>query len=122
MKIFTLILLFILFQINFEAFAQTTTKVTIPSPSPKEVIQADLGFTKIGIAYSRIMRRNRELFGEEGSALFPYGKIWRTGANDGTKITFNDDVIIKGKTVNKGTYVILLGQVSTLGISLYIQI
>ena len=106
MKILKLFLFFMLFQISFFAIAQTETKVTTPYPSPKEIIQTDIGFTKIGIDYSRLMRRNRELFGEESSALFPDGKIWRTGANEGTRVTFNDDVIIKGKTVNKGTYVI----------------
>lgn len=97
--------LFILLFSTITSFAQTEG-VRTPSPSPKESIQTDLGFTKIGIEYSRILRRNRQIFGEESNALFPYDKIWRTGANDGTKITFNDDVIIKGKTINKGTYVI----------------
>jgi hypothetical protein len=81
------------------------TQVRIPAPSPKEIIEVDLGFTKVSVSYSRILRRNRLIFGEE-NALFPYDKIWRTGANDGTRVTFNDDVSIKGKTVPKGTYII----------------
>jgi hypothetical protein len=30
--------------------------------------------------------------------------MWRTGANQGTKITFSDDVKISGKDVKKGKY------------------
>jgi hypothetical protein len=103
MKIIFSVLLFL----TVSTFAQTTGTIKIPSPSPKENIQTDLNFTKIGVAYSRIMRKNRVMFGDQGDALFPYGKIWRTGANDGTKVTFNDDVIIKGKTIIRGTYLIL---------------
>ncbi len=87
------------------SMASIQSQVRIPAPSPKEVIAADLGFTKVTVSYSRLMRRNRLLFGEE-NALFPYDKIWRTGTNDGTKITFDDDVVISGKTVAKGTYII----------------
>jgi len=36
--------------------------------------------------------------------LVPYGRIWRVGANESTKITFSDDVTIEGNAVPKGTY------------------
>lgn len=36
--------------------------------------------------------------------LIPYGRIWRVGANESTKITFSDDVHIQGNLVPKGTY------------------
>jgi len=38
--------------------------------------------------------------------LVPFGKKWRTGANANTKISFSTDVVIDGKTLNKGTYAI----------------
>jgi len=44
--------------------------------------------------------RDREIFGN----LVPFGKVWRTGANENTKITFSDDVKIAGKELTKGTY------------------
>ncbi len=44
--------------------------------------------------------RGREIFG----GLVPYGKVWRTGANDPTKIKFSDAVKIEGKDVPAGEY------------------
>lgn len=98
---------YFLFSLLVTAFIGTPAKaqVRVPVASPKEMIEADLGFTKVSVSYSRLLRRNRVIFAEE-NALFPYDKIWRTGANDGTKVTFNDDVTISGKTVAKGTYII----------------
>lgn len=44
--------------------------------------------------------RNRTIFGD----LVPYGKVWRMGANNNTKITFSTDVTVEGKTLKAGTY------------------
>ena len=38
--------------------------------------------------------------------LVPFDKIWRTGANAATKITFGDDVMIEGSKLAAGTYAI----------------
>src|SRR5690606_11922203 len=38
--------------------------------------------------------------------LVPYGKIWRTGANAGTRVSFSDDVKVEGHAVPKGEYLI----------------
>ena len=42
----------------------------------------------------------RNIFGD----LVPFGKLWRTGANENTTISFSDDVVIDGKTLKKGKY------------------
>lgn len=55
---------------------------------------------RIKVIYSRPMKNGREIFGK----LIPHGKVWRTGANECTEITFNQDVMIGGKKVNAGTY------------------
>ena len=39
--------------------------------------------------------------------MVPYGKIWRTGANNGTRISFSEDVKVEGYAVPKGEYLIL---------------
>jgi hypothetical protein len=39
--------------------------------------------------------------------VVPYGKLWRTGANRGTIITFADDVSVEGSPVKKGEYLLL---------------
>jgi len=52
------------------------------------------------VIYSRPMKKDRDLFG----SLIPYGKVWRTGANEATEITFYQNVTIAGKEVEAGTY------------------
>jgi hypothetical protein len=54
----------------------------------------------VKVVYSRPFRNGREVFG----GLVPYGKVWRTGANENTEITFYQDATIAGKRVKKGTY------------------
>ena len=36
--------------------------------------------------------------------LVPFGKVWRTGANAATTLTFTDDVTIGGTEVKAGKY------------------
>lgn len=52
------------------------------------------------IIYSRPKKKNRVIFGD----LVPYGKIWRTGANEATEITFYEDVLFNSEKVKAGTY------------------
>ena len=54
----------------------------------------------VKVVYSRPQRNNRELFGQ----LVPYGKVWRTGANEATEIRFYQDAVVAGKKIKKGTY------------------
>lgn len=54
----------------------------------------------VRVIYSRPARNNREVFGK----LVPYGKVWRTGANESTEIKFYQDATIQGKKVKAGTY------------------
>ncbi|GAB3283401.1 hypothetical protein GCM10027347_60170 [Larkinella harenae] len=54
------------------------------------------------VSYSQPSKRGREIFG----SLVPYGKVWRTGANASTDITFTTDVLLAGKPVKKGTYAV----------------
>lgn len=54
----------------------------------------------IRVTYSRPSRNDREVFGK----LVPYGKVWRTGANENAEIKFYQDVELGGKKVKAGTY------------------
>jgi hypothetical protein len=65
-----------------------------------EVSQTLGAATKISIVYSRPGVRGREIWG----GLVPYDKVWRTGANENTTITFSDDVMVEGKKLAAGTY------------------
>jgi hypothetical protein len=52
------------------------------------------------VIYSRPQMKGREIFGEK----VPYGKVWRTGANEATEIKVYEDVTIGGKTLPAGHY------------------
>ena len=78
-------------------------------PSPMGMARITLDDTYVRVVYSRPYKRGREnVFGtEESEALVPYGKVWRTGANEGTEITVTGDVTIGGKKLPAGTYSLL---------------
>ncbi|SDL33577.1 DUF2911 domain-containing protein [Kriegella aquimaris] len=73
-----------------------------PAPSPLSKLEQKVGLTDVSIEYSRPSMRGRTIFGD----LVPYDKLWRTGANARTKITFSDDVTVDGQTLKAGSYAI----------------
>lgn len=75
-------------------------QVKTPQASPKAYIKQTVGLTDVEVTYSRPGARGRAVFGN----LVPFGKLWRTGANENTIISFSDDVVIDGKTLKKGKY------------------
>ena len=74
-----------------------------PAPSPTQTIKQDFGLGSIELSYSRPGMKGRKIFGD----LVPYGKVWRTGANNATTLTFSDEVIIGGTKVPAGKYGLL---------------
>ena len=81
---------------SFTAEAQVKT----PQPSPKSIVNQVVGLTDVEIEYSRPGMKGRTIFGD----LVPFGKLWRTGANANTTISFSEDVVFDGKTLKKGKY------------------
>src|SRR6187402_3552799 len=81
-------------------------QVVTPQPSPAGSVSTVVGLTDIKIDYSRPRAKGRKIFGTDAAVVVPFGKIWRTGANQGTKITFSDDVKVEGVAVPKGEYLI----------------
>lgn len=79
------------------AFAQP---IKVPAPSPSQTVKQAFGLGEVTIDYSRPLAKGRMIFGD----LVPYGAIWRTGANQATKITFSEDVTFEGRAVKAGTY------------------
>ena len=73
-----------------------------PAPSTSQSIKQAFGLGDITIDYSRPSAKGRAIFGD----VVPFGKMWRTGANAATKITFSDDVQVEGKAVKAGSYAI----------------
>lgn len=97
-----ILVLVLLVLVGFAAPAQVLT----PQPSPAASTSTVVGLTDVKIDYSRPSAKGRKIFGDAATVLVPYGKIWRTGANTGTKITFSDDVKVEGIAVPKGEYLI----------------
>ena len=71
-----------------------------PQPSSSETITQGFGLGTITLTYSRPNTKGRKIFGY----VEPYDKVWRTGANYATVITFTDDVAIEGNKVPAGEY------------------
>jgi hypothetical protein len=78
----------------------SSAQIETPAPSPGQKIEQKVGLTDITLEYSRPSMKGRTIFGN----LAAYGKVWRTGANENTKLTFSTDFIIDGNTLEKGTY------------------
>ena len=74
----------------------------LPRPSPFAHVTQSIGLTDITVDYSSPGVGGRPIWG----ALVPYDKIWRTGANLATKITFTKDVLVGDKPVPAGSYAI----------------
>jgi hypothetical protein len=73
--------------------------------SPEDVATYHSQALNITVKYSQPSKKGRHLFGREAdNALIPYGKVWRTGANEATVIEFKEDVNFAGKEVKAGAY------------------
>ncbi len=91
-----IIFVFAMIIANYVSEAQIKT----PQPRPKSTITQVVGLTNVEIVYSRPSAKGRDVFNN----LVPFGKLWRTGANENTTISFSEDIVIDGKTLPKGKY------------------
>lgn len=82
--------------LSFSASAQ----LKVPAPSPSCTLDQAFALSNIKVEYSRPSAKGRVIFGD----LVPFGKVWRTGANASTKITFGEDVKVEGMPLAAGTY------------------
>ena len=80
--------------------AAPAPKIDFPAPSPAATLKQRVGLTDITIVYSRPGAKGRQMLGVKE----PNGKVWRTGANSATKITFSTPVKFGGVDVPAGTY------------------
>jgi len=86
----------------FVGVLSVDAQIKTPAPSPGAKVMQVVGLTDVTLEYSRPAMRGRTIFGD----LVPYDKVWRTGANARTKITFSTDVTVGTDTLKKGTYAI----------------
>lgn len=75
-------------------------QLNTPQPSPTQTIKQNFGLSSMELSYSRPGMKGRKVFGD----LVPFGKVWRTGANQATTLTFGDDVTIGGTKIKAGKY------------------
>ncbi|MGY0392677.1 DUF2911 domain-containing protein [Bizionia sp. KMM 8389] len=90
------LLLIAAFVVAFNTQAQVET----PQSSPFSKVEQKVGLTDVTIEYSRPSVKGRKIFG----GLEAFDKIWRTGANKNTVITFSDPVTINEYQLDAGSY------------------
>ncbi|QNL20824.1 DUF2911 domain-containing protein [Hyphobacterium sp. CCMP332] len=82
------------------AYAQGPPPITQPQASPRAEISQTIGITTVSIDYGRPAVKEREILGK----LVPFDQIWRAGANENTRISFDKPVVLGEKTIPAGTY------------------
>ncbi|HUF65790.1 MAG TPA: DUF2911 domain-containing protein, partial [Gemmatimonadaceae bacterium] len=68
--------------------------------SPRDTVTATVHGANFMVEYGRPSVRGREIFG----AVVPWGRVWRTGANQATHFSTDRDVVIGGLMVPSGSY------------------
>jgi hypothetical protein len=81
---------------SFGALAQIQT----PAASPEQTLTQSVGLSSVTVQYSRPAMRGRTIFGD----LVPMDKLWRTGANKNSLVTFESDATVGGSPLKAGTY------------------
>ena len=71
-----------------------------PAPSPAATVSQDFGLATIQLSYSRPGMKGRKIFGD----VVPFGKVWRTGANEATVFEVSKAVKVEGKSLPAGKY------------------
>ena len=92
---------FVLAMVSFLAPAQQPQDKS-KRPSPPATAEVTLKGKKVTIDYSRPSLKGRKV----GQELAPYGKVWRTGANEATALTTEVDLNVGGVKVPAGKYTI----------------
>lgn len=68
--------------------------------SPHETTSRVVDGSRITITYGRPYMKGRQIWG----GLVPYGKVWRTGADEATTLTTQKPIVIGGTTIPAGAY------------------
>lgn len=74
-----------------------------PAASTSQTVKQTFGLSSMEVSYSRPNVKDRKVFGD----LVPFNKVWRTGANSATTLSFADTIFINNTKINPGTYGLL---------------
>jgi hypothetical protein len=77
-----------------------TVVLELPRVSQRGEVAQRLGLTDIRVVYHRPAVQGRKIWG----TVVPDGKVWRTGANEITRVDFSDPVTVEGHLLPAGTY------------------
>ena len=77
-----------------------TTFLTVQAQSPKAEASGNIDGVDVKVVYHSPSAKGRAVMG----SLVPYGKVWRTGANNATTIEFSQDVKVEGSELKAGRY------------------
>lgn len=84
----------------FTVFNASAQQDKSKRPSPPDTVRGTIKGTQIVVAYSQPSVKGRTI----GNEIAPYGKVWRTGANEATTIEFSKNVTVEGKALAAGKY------------------
>jgi hypothetical protein len=70
------------------------------SSSPEATAEINQNGIQVKVDYCQPYKKGRKIFG----GLVPYGEVWRTGANEATVITFDQNVTVAGQPLDEGEY------------------
>ncbi len=68
--------------------------------SPRMEMTGTIEGTNITVNYGSPSVKGRTIWGD----LEPYDQVWRAGANEATRVTFDKDVLVEGAPLSAGTY------------------
>lgn len=94
---------FLLFSPIFVSAKILNDSIIKPQVRSSPIVIANLKTTEnnyVKCTYGQPLKKGREIFGN----LVPYGKLWRTGANEATEITFTTNIKIGETQLQAGTY------------------
>lgn len=81
--------------VNVNAQADKSTR-----PSPPMEIKGQIQDAQVSISYSSPSVKGRNIWGD----LIPYGKVWRTGANEATTFETDKELLINDQKLPAGKY------------------
>jgi len=81
-------------------FFSFNAKAQKPMESPRDSVSGKVGNAMITINYGSPSVKARKIWGD----LVPYGKVWRTGANEATTFTTDKAIEVEGKSLPAGKY------------------
>lgn len=99
-SIITALLLFLALSFTNKSMAQNFSKLDV-SPMDAASYPSDY---KVSLKVVKVVYSRPQLKGRSISELAPNGKVWRTGANEATEITFYKDMFLGETLVKAGTY------------------